>query len=132
MLDRSLATPDWRLAFPNAKVSHLTALCSDHCPILTDLHYMRGKKPKKPFRFETMWLRHAEFNDHVTSTWTRLFSHKDNLHSKFLNLGSALTNWNSYSFGDVSRKIMELKVELDNLRSQPRTTISADEEVSLT
>ena len=33
-LDRALASPEWSSRFPEAKLSHLTAAASDHCPIL--------------------------------------------------------------------------------------------------
>ena len=35
-LDRGIANISWRLAFPNATISHLGAIRSDHAPILLD------------------------------------------------------------------------------------------------
>ncbi|KAF4395281.1 hypothetical protein F8388_001668 [Cannabis sativa] len=35
-LDRGLASPDWRVMFPNAIVKHLSSMGSDHRPILLD------------------------------------------------------------------------------------------------
>ena len=58
-LDRALATPDWLLKFPTARLRHLSALSSDHKPIWLCLDDIRNRffRPSKPFRFEAMWLK---------------------------------------------------------------------------
>ncbi|KAF4390189.1 hypothetical protein G4B88_005107, partial [Cannabis sativa] len=55
-LDRGLATPDWRILFPNAIIHHLGATESDHRPLLLDT--MGGIKCKgRQFKYENMWAR---------------------------------------------------------------------------
>jgi hypothetical protein len=49
-LERALASSDWCSKFPIATVSHLTAVASDHGPILLRWkhnHYGRGRRGKK-------------------------------------------------------------------------------------
>lgn len=52
-LDRALATVDWRVRFPSARVVHLTAVSSDHGPILLkwseQREWRRGRGRKNPF-----------------------------------------------------------------------------------
>lgn len=59
-LDRGVANELWRSIFPTARVSHLTRVMSDHCPIFLD---WAGKRKRhglchktKLYRFEDMWL----------------------------------------------------------------------------
>lgn len=92
-LDRSVANSSWRLALPNARVTHLTALTSDHAPILTDLYHQHRPKMKQLFKFEPMWFRHAEFTDYVKNAWTQLSSREDNMACHLKSLGTALQNW---------------------------------------
>ncbi|KAF4377991.1 hypothetical protein G4B88_004598 [Cannabis sativa] len=55
-LDRGLASPEWRILFPNAIVNHLAAIESDHRPLLMDT--TGGIKSKgRQFKYENMWAR---------------------------------------------------------------------------
>nr|POE52452.1 hypothetical protein CFP56_74007 [Quercus suber] len=59
-LDKALATFDWVNLFPMACLHHLTSSASDHSPL--ELHFVgktNAKKPKKLFRFESMWLKES-------------------------------------------------------------------------
>ncbi|XP_021774659.1 uncharacterized protein LOC110738569 [Chenopodium quinoa] len=56
-LDRVLCTGDWSLRFDKARVKHLLAIQSDHCPLLISPN---GFAPLEalniPFRFQAAWL----------------------------------------------------------------------------
>ncbi len=56
-LDRSLATMEWLLQYPNCRVHHLYAIFSDHRPLWIELQpSAQSYRPrKKVFRFEEMW-----------------------------------------------------------------------------
>lgn len=55
-LDRGFISDDWRVLFPPAYITYLTALNSDHRPLL--LNTTLDNIPKAClFRFETMWAR---------------------------------------------------------------------------
>lgn len=63
-LDRALASPDWSARFPAASVHHLSAVASDHIPILLQWHRKRARQRRKGrFRYEVMWETHVEFSD---------------------------------------------------------------------
>lgn len=58
-LDRALASAGWCSLFPLAALSHLTAVKSDHCPILLSLDpdesIARRRSRGKLFKYELMW-----------------------------------------------------------------------------
>ena len=59
-LDRYVVNSDWRLFFPEARVSNLSFSSSDHRPITLDLFEWRltdKKNDKYPFRFEEWWVK---------------------------------------------------------------------------
>lgn len=62
-LDRGLANSTWRLMFPKAEITHLTAISSDHRPLL--LHITSQEiLCTEPFKFEKMWIM-----DESSSLW---------------------------------------------------------------
>lgn len=69
-LDRGFANDLWKLKFPNTSIIHLTALCSDHRPLLFKLHASRDNLPR-PFKFESMWLAHLDTIFVVEEAWNR-------------------------------------------------------------
>ncbi|KAM6555615.1 hypothetical protein CsatB_002634 [Cannabis sativa] len=67
-LDRALASTDWRIAWSNAVLSHLTASSSDHNPILLDT--LGGKHCTKPqFKYKMMWERDQRLFWVVKRAW---------------------------------------------------------------
>ena len=50
-LDRAVATPEWLLRFPSARVYHLDVRWSDHKPLWVSTNPMK-RQIRKPFRFE--------------------------------------------------------------------------------
>ncbi|XP_048491633.1 uncharacterized protein LOC125492925 [Beta vulgaris subsp. vulgaris] len=65
-LDRALCNGVWSLRFQSARVRHLPAVASDHCPLLispngfTPLH-----ENNLPFRFQVAWLLHEHFQEFI-------------------------------------------------------------------
>jgi exonuclease III len=68
-LDRVLANSDWRLLFPEASVTHLTRIHSDHCPVLLTLCPNIPCILPRPFRFESIWFSHVDFMSVVEKAW---------------------------------------------------------------
>ena len=60
-LDRVWANPDWKTSFPEANVTHLARVNSDHCPLLLKLCPNLVSSANRPFRFQPMWLSHNDF-----------------------------------------------------------------------
>ena len=54
-IDRCWTNSDWTLLFPDANVTHLPRVSSDHCPLLLKLFENGQRRLERPFRFEKMW-----------------------------------------------------------------------------
>jgi hypothetical protein len=134
-LDRALASPEWSLMFPFATVRHLTAIKSDHSPILL-LNEMEAHNQRianeKPFRYELMWERHEGFKPMLEEVWvsTRANSVED-LHVKLKTTASAILGWSTRSFGAVRTELRELRKRLTELRSEPARVGPSFEEIKL-
>lgn len=102
-LDRSFANATWRLQFPHAVVTHLTAIHSDHRHLLFNSNPISHSFPK-PFRFEAMWLDHPNTSRIIHIAWAKGFS----LLSKFKNTKTALKAWNKNIFSNLQHKIKQL------------------------
>ncbi|KAF4371440.1 hypothetical protein F8388_001968 [Cannabis sativa] len=110
-LDRALASVDWRLAWPNAIVSHLTAASSDHKPILLDTS--GGRHCTKPqFKYELMWERDPRVFWVVSKAWKSLH-HNDpmvNMYRKIKATKDSLQKWNKMHFRKLNTQISEARV----------------------
>lgn len=68
-LDKGMINSAWRMMFPNPYVSHLTALHSDHRPLLLNTN-LDTNPSWTPFRFETMWTRDPNDARVIAKAWT--------------------------------------------------------------
>lgn len=62
-LDKAVATPTWKILFPNTQISNLIVRRSDHLAIRAEFDkQLLGSPPRRPraFRFESVWLK-AEY-----------------------------------------------------------------------
>ncbi|KAL8515272.1 hypothetical protein ACS0TY_014109 [Phlomoides rotata] len=102
-LDRILATTEWYTLFPS---------------------YMAQKiKNPKPFRFEKMWLEHAQCKEIVERGW-RTVEHN----APFLDLPKScsenLKSWDSVVLGGIRKRIKLLKERIQKLQSlNPETHV---------
>ena len=118
-----MATLEWIDLFPKANLYHLTSSVSNHSSLALCMTRtkMRNKKIKKPFRFESMWLRDRRCEEVVHGAWEE---------GMVTNIGSMLgscleksrvrlENWNKTEFGHVAKKVSELQKRLEWLELQP-------------
>ncbi|XP_057428231.1 uncharacterized protein LOC130721452 [Lotus japonicus] len=123
-LDFALANSAWSCMWPVTKVRHLINYKSDHCPIVLTFSSRRGHRElarTKLFRFEELWLQSSdECSEVVAEAWSRTWS-GDDLHGKFEAVSGALGSWGKQKFGDIPKKISDLKVRLQNLQRKPKT-----------
>ncbi|XP_019153844.1 PREDICTED: uncharacterized protein LOC109150389 [Ipomoea nil] len=98
-LDRAMCNLEWRARFPDAAVSHLARLASDHAPILLKLDGGRSRNYSNmsPFLFQAAWLRHPDLQEVVHDTWNGGLDLRSNLHG----LASTLSGWNRTVFGNI-------------------------------
>lgn len=70
-IDRCFANPNWRRLYPEASVTHLPRVFSDHYPVLLELCNSPAVVRNKPFRFQSMWMLHLDFPTMVKESWGR-------------------------------------------------------------
>lgn len=103
-LDRGFANPSWRLKYPNATITHLHSIRSDHRPLLFQLKFAQIT-PSKPFRFESMWVLHLEIGFVIQKAWNR----SQYFLYRIKNTKLDLKAWNKNSFGRVQEIIKTSK-----------------------
>ncbi|KAL5736384.1 hypothetical protein ACOSQ2_031172 [Xanthoceras sorbifolium] len=113
-LNRALCFMDWRMLFPEGFVKHLPRTHSDHCPILLKLHSSHTPcSLLKPFRFEAMWMCHAEFDRIIFGEWN---VSEGNVLDKILSLSNKLKLWNKESFGCIFQRKRRLLARLQGIQ----------------
>ncbi|KAK9990872.1 hypothetical protein SO802_025857 [Lithocarpus litseifolius] len=96
-IDRCFANPSWRMLFPEASVTHLPRVFSDHSPILLELLRPPTINPNKPFRFQAMWIHHPDFHAVVKTVWDM----DPPLPSAIDNFTEKAKKWNREVFGNL-------------------------------
>ncbi|XP_023889031.1 uncharacterized protein LOC112001096 [Quercus suber] len=96
-IDRCFANPSWRLLYPEASVTHLPRVFSDHCLVLLELSKAPPASINRPFCFQTMWLHHPGFLDVVREAW----EHESILSSAIKLFTNKATLWNKTMFGNL-------------------------------
>ncbi|CAM8926233.1 unnamed protein product [Rhodiola kirilowii] len=120
-LDRVFVNKAWLDAGLEYQVKHLTATVSDHSPILLYPKASVTKGSDRNFRFEPMWLRHGNFMNIVADCWEGNRSASKTWKEKLELCADALSLWNKREFGNVKKRVEKLKMELEKIRSLPRT-----------
>nr|POF12078.1 hypothetical protein CFP56_08845 [Quercus suber] len=110
-LDRSLATVEWVTLFPMAHLYHLTSAALDQSPLA--LHFCwkdMGRRRKRLFRFELMWLKDSNSEEVVLEAWREglIVSTDFPLNMCLESCKLRLDAWNKSEFSHVGRKIANL------------------------
>ncbi|CAM8924063.1 unnamed protein product [Rhodiola kirilowii] len=130
-LDRVVANRNWLSRFPEASVENGWALHSDHRPLILSLQKVKAASMRKSdpsFRFEPMWLRDTSFKEDVRSIWRDVGGRYVDMKDKLWACGKELQRWNAQKFGNVQKKIKELKEYINALQSKPRTMMVVERE----
>ena len=97
-MDRVWANPDWKSSFPEANVTHLARVNSDHCPVLLNLCPNLTNTSNRPFRFQPMWLSHNDFPAIVREFWAGM---EDDLAGAVTRFTHKTQIWNKEVFGNI-------------------------------
>ena len=111
-LDRAFGDVSWRNQFPEAFVTNLPRLHSDHSPILLNCGYyqMRGHRP---FRFQAAWMNHDLYTSVVKEAWIR--GGNDTINClKEVTWDSV--KFNQEVFGNVFKKKKELEARINGIQ----------------
>lgn len=110
-LDRYFVNPEWCTLYPNARVSHLTRVHSDHCPILLEFEPGASTKLNRPFKFQSFWLNDLSFPNIVWDAWGQS-NQLDVVVDKFTR---DTTTWNRDQFGNIFAKKRRVMARLDGV-----------------
>ena len=105
-LDRCWATPSWKALFPKANVSYLARINSDHCSLLLRVIKPSPASGERPFRFQSMWNHHPEFQDLVRGAWR-----ENALDRAIHEFTRKARKWNKEVFGNIFWKKRRLESE---------------------
>ena len=108
-LDRFFVNPGWCTLYPNARVSHLTRVHSDHCPVLLDFDPGVDSRLNRPFKFQSFWLNDLTFPSIVRDTWGRT----NCLEKAVEKFAKDATDWNRNHFGNIFAKKRRVMARLD-------------------
>lgn len=110
-LDRAICNGAWRELCPTAQVCNLKPLGSDHSPLLIQLEYV-GFVGKREFKFEPMWIDHAEYNELIIREWGGRLNQEEGenpwLIGKLVRLRSVLIDWSKKVFPNNKVEIQRL------------------------
>jgi len=111
-IDRFLFTSDWEDHFQGMHRVLLPKITSDHFPIMLQ---GRDVSVKRPFKFESMWLKVDGFCELVSSFWgeLRVSGSPSFVLAKKLNfLKRRLKEWNKDVFGHLESKMEDFVVKI--------------------
>ncbi|KAL9672994.1 hypothetical protein QQ045_029247 [Rhodiola kirilowii] len=108
-LDREVIDLDWRRSFPKAGVTQFHLHASDHQLLMLDMEGSECKRKKKLFRFEAMWMDHPSFGNLMGEFWNDRMDVWEDWMNCLKACRRTLSSWNSSTFGNVQRKIKDLK-----------------------
>lgn len=130
LLDRMFGNAEWFAAFLNHILKPLSTDCSDHCPLLIQLHAFTDGKRR--FRFEPFWPKFPGFAEVVDSAWNIDLPNVDpfrRLDAKFRNVAKELTRWSNRRMGSVRLQltlvreaILSLDIEQERRLLEPWET----------
>uniref|UniRef100_A0A803P5R9 Reverse transcriptase domain-containing protein n=1 Tax=Cannabis sativa TaxID=3483 RepID=A0A803P5R9_CANSA len=119
-LDHGLASPDWRILFPNAIINHLSATGSDHRPLLLDTTAGANCR-RRSFKYENMWVRDPRCCWVVKEAWASQYHHNPmiNFNRKLKATREKLKTCNRLQFKEVKKQVQTAtdslkKTEMEN------------------
>lgn len=114
---QGIASISWRLAFPNANITHLGAVNSDHTLLLLDT-CPSDSFAHRPFRFIVAWIRDPNCYSVVENAWSKNVrgSEFTKLCKKHEATRKALRSWNKEVFGHCQSRINDLLQKITDVQ----------------
>ncbi|XP_042962710.1 uncharacterized protein LOC122296986 [Carya illinoinensis] len=133
-LDRCLFNTAALDAFPGANMEYLARTSSDHAPMAVSLENQLIRYGFPSFKFQQMWVSHAQFFDCVSHSWNGDDVGGSPLYmlvTKLKRLKIALRTWNNHTFGKTVSHIAALEDRIKGLEASLQTEYAEDVEDDL-
>lgn len=115
-IDRLLVNAEWLLNFPNAYVTALPAVGSDHSPLVLCMDSVCRKK-KKLFKYEEFWEDNEEISSIINNHWSG--AALEDISGKISHVSKALEDWSNKNFKKANVEIRKQKKQLQQLCNLP-------------
>lgn len=123
-LDRALGNLSFKDLFPQALVFHVEPVASDHHLLLLKLCH-QGLKTPRPFRFEAIWVSHAEFKPLMKACWgmntVSGMTEFETFVAKLDHCRGVLIEWSKRVFPNNRKVISGIVQQMDMLKQQVLT-----------
>jgi hypothetical protein len=124
-LDGALGDYKFMEVLADIEVRHVPFAESDHCAVVVKIQKRqragsrRRRRRRRVFRYENMWQRHDTYMDFVQQAWDPgpASANLNSVAGALASLQTSFSKWNKNVFGFVKRKIEQLKLELERVRS---------------
>ncbi|XP_015068710.1 uncharacterized protein LOC107013272 [Solanum pennellii] len=105
-LDRAIVNDKWLENMPQTTIEHLSAVGSDHSPLLMEI-VKKEDKHIKYFNFLNCWVDNPCFMDTVQKCWELKVNGNPfwQLHQKLKRLSSSLSVWSKNEYEDIFAKV---------------------------
>lgn len=131
-LDRGFASSAFLELFKETKVWHMQTAESNHCCLVLECSsgWPQGRRVRRRFRYENMWLRDPSYVRAVESVWQEPGRHVSlgQISGHLGALGQSLSEWDYSTFGSVHKNLAQLRKELERIRGQSLGTGPSNEE----
>ncbi|XP_073056984.1 uncharacterized protein [Primulina eburnea] len=120
-LDKYTSSFEWRILYPNAQAQTLGFYHSDHRPVLMTLGNIPdggetdNSNQRRPFRFETMWLRENDCEEIVAKGWNST-DLGTALQFKMNACSQELMAWAKIRFRNRAQKIKMGHIQVEDLK----------------
>lgn len=106
--DMMFCNSPWNFKFPNASLTALPAVGSDHSPLILQLHRRHVEK-RRLFHYEDFWEDHADLPRVIKYEWGSPLS--SSITEKIKRISRGREDWSKYTFKKATIEIAKTKKE---------------------
>jgi hypothetical protein len=121
-LDRATANSDWLAMHPDASLTHLESIKSDHRPILLDTEpHVSVPNHSPSMKFEAKWFKEDSFREVVETAWASAGSAVGNANvlAKLAHMHASLHAWDKEILQKPKRRLKNAQRKLERALTGP-------------